>query len=44
MRIAYFDCFSGASGDMILGSLINAGLSAKRLGEEFKKLEFQPSI
>ena len=38
MRIAYFDCFSGASGDMILGSLIDAGLSAKRLGEEFKKL------
>jgi uncharacterized protein (TIGR00299 family) protein len=38
MRIAYFDCFSGASGDMILGSLIDAGLSAGRLREELKKL------
>ncbi|MDM8006125.1 MAG: DUF111 family protein, partial [Phycisphaerae bacterium] len=26
MRIAYFDCFSGASGDMILGALLDAGL------------------
>jgi len=38
MRIAYFDCFSGASGDMILGSLIDAGLSAGRLREELRKL------
>ena len=26
-RIAYFDPFSGASGNMILGALIDAGLS-----------------
>jgi hypothetical protein len=38
MRIAYFDCFSGASGDMILGSLIDAGLTLQRLREELKKL------
>jgi uncharacterized protein (TIGR00299 family) protein len=38
MKIAYFDCFSGASGDMILGSLIDAGLSPQRLREELKKL------
>ena len=38
MRIAYFDCFSGASGDMILGSLIDAGLSRRGLREELKKL------
>ena len=38
MRIAYFDCFSGASGDMILGSLIDAGLSPRRLRDELKKL------
>jgi uncharacterized protein (TIGR00299 family) protein len=38
MRTAYFDCFSGASGDMILGALIDAGLSPRRLREELKKL------
>src|SRR4030043_417889 len=38
MRIAYFDCFSGASGDMILGALIDAGLSPQRLRQELKKL------
>ena len=32
MRIAYFDCFSGASGDMILGALIDAGLSPASCG------------
>ena len=43
MRIGYFDCFSGASGDMILGSLIDAGLSARRLREELKKIRI-PTI
>ncbi len=38
MRIAYFDCFSGASGDMILGSMIDAGLNPRLLKEELKKL------
>ena len=31
MRIAYFDCFSGVSGDMCLGALIGAGAPADRL-------------
>ncbi|MBI5358816.1 DUF111 family protein, partial [Candidatus Amesbacteria bacterium] len=31
MRTAYFDCFSGISGDMTLGALIDAGLSIKEL-------------
>src|SRR5215213_3806338 len=30
-RIAYFDCFSGASGDMILGALVDAGLPLEDL-------------
>ena len=38
MKIAYFDCFSGASGDMILGALIDAGFNQKELTEELKKL------
>jgi len=38
MRIAYFDCFSGASGDMILAALIDAGLSPRLLRQELKKL------
>lgn len=38
MKIAYFDCFSGASGDMILGSLIDAGFNREKLTEELKKL------
>lgn len=30
-RIAYFDCFSGASGDMLLGALLDAGLELSEL-------------
>jgi uncharacterized protein (TIGR00299 family) protein len=30
-RTAYFDCFSGCSGDMIIGSLIDAGLDFQML-------------
>ena len=26
MKVLYFDCFSGASGDMVLGALIDAGV------------------
>jgi pyridinium-3,5-bisthiocarboxylic acid mononucleotide nickel chelatase len=28
MRVAHFDCFSGISGDMVLGAVIDAGVSA----------------
>lgn len=31
MRIAYFDCFSGVSGDMCLGALVSAGWPAAEL-------------
>lgn len=33
MKIAYFDCFSGISGDMILGALIDAGAPIDKLRE-----------
>ncbi len=39
MKIAYFDCFSGISGDMVLGALIDAGLSLKRLEEALAPLK-----
>ncbi|UCG33164.1 MAG: nickel pincer cofactor biosynthesis protein LarC [Phycisphaerales bacterium] len=31
MRIAYFDCFCGAAGDMILAAMLDAGLPAELL-------------
>lgn len=37
-RIAYFDCFSGASGDMLLGALLDAGASLETLRTELGKL------
>jgi uncharacterized protein (TIGR00299 family) protein len=33
MRIAYLECFSGMSGDMFLGALVDAGVSPKTLEE-----------
>ncbi|HTZ98626.1 MAG TPA: nickel pincer cofactor biosynthesis protein LarC [Terriglobales bacterium] len=33
MRIAYLDCFSGISGDMFLGALLDAGVSPQLLEE-----------
>lgn len=38
MKIAYFDCIAGASGDMILGSLIDAGLPVQTLTEKLSAL------
>ena len=41
MKIAYFDCFSGISGDMILGALLDAGLPLEDLNREIAKLGVQ---
>jgi uncharacterized protein (TIGR00299 family) protein len=38
MRIAAFDCFGGASGNMILGALVDAGLSLDALERELRRL------
>ena len=39
MVVAYFDCFSGIAGDMILGALIDAGFKVSVLEKELKKLD-----
>jgi uncharacterized protein (TIGR00299 family) protein len=38
MTTAYFDCFSGVSGDMMLGALIDAGLELKDLQTDIDAL------
>ncbi len=38
MKIAYFDCFSGISGDMCLGAIVDLGVSLKKLTQELKKI------
>jgi len=38
MKILYYDCFSGISGDMNLGALIDLGIDKKYLLEELSKL------
>src|SRR5687767_12614968 len=38
MRIAYFDCPSGAAGDMIMAALVDAGAPVDRLRGELAKL------
>jgi len=39
MRIAYLECFSGISGDMFLGALIDAGVSPKLLEKTVSALD-----
>jgi pyridinium-3,5-bisthiocarboxylic acid mononucleotide nickel chelatase len=39
MRIAYLECFSGISGDMFLGALVDAGVSPQLLQETVAALD-----
>lgn len=41
MRIAYFDCFAGISGDMTLGALIAAGVDENALRERLRGLSIE---
>ena len=38
MRTLYFDCFAGASGNMMLGGLIALGVDTERLVQELESL------
>lgn len=38
MKVAYFDCVSGISGDMTLGAMIDAGLEVEELSRGISKL------
>jgi uncharacterized protein (TIGR00299 family) protein len=38
MKTLYFDCFAGASGNMILGGLVSLGVEREALIDELKKL------
>jgi uncharacterized protein (TIGR00299 family) protein len=39
MKLAYFDCFSGISGDMTLGALVDAGCAVEHLRGELRGLQ-----
>ncbi|WHY68868.1 LarC family nickel insertion protein [Neobacillus sp. SuZ13] len=41
MRTLYLDCFSGISGDMVIGALIDAGADPFQMEEELKKLNIE---
>ena len=41
MRILYYDCFAGISGDMNLGAMIDLGVDAEYLEKELQKLNIK---
>jgi len=41
MTIAFFDCFSGISGDMILGALVDLGLDIEDVASTLSSLDLE---
>lgn len=41
MRVAYFDCYSGISGDMILGALVDLGVDLKSIRKGLATLDLK---
>jgi pyridinium-3,5-bisthiocarboxylic acid mononucleotide nickel chelatase len=39
MRVLYFDCFAGASGDMIIGALLDLGVSFDAISSQLASLD-----
>ena len=44
MTVLYFDCFSGASGDMVLGALIDLGVTLESIRAALGSLAIDPSV
>jgi uncharacterized protein (TIGR00299 family) protein len=44
MKVLYFDCFSGAAGDMVLGSLIDAGVPLDEVRRALGSLAIEPDV
>jgi uncharacterized protein (TIGR00299 family) protein len=42
MQILYYDCFSGISGDMNLGAMLDLGVDCDLLARELKRLDIGP--
>ncbi len=40
-RVAYLDCFSGVSGDMLLGATVDAGVPLADLQAELKRIPLE---
>ena len=41
LRVAYFDCYSGISGDMILGALVDLGVNPGKIRKALKTLNLK---
>ena len=41
LRVAYFDCYSGISGDMILGALVDLGVNPGKIRKALKTLDLK---